>query len=131
MTQDDEIREYVDYCVEGFNQYRKKGEHLDVLHCAIGVAEEAGEILGIIKKNIYQDKEIDRVAIIEEFGDLLWYYTVFMRLMDTSFSEIIRANRAKLDTRYSEGRSRDIFKIERDKAKEKDAIIKILNQHKK
>lgn len=41
----------------------------------IGVFEEAGEVVGLIKKHVYHHKPLDTAKIAMEIGDVLWYLT--------------------------------------------------------
>jgi NTP pyrophosphatase (non-canonical NTP hydrolase) len=49
------------------------GQTLNVLHWALGIAGEAGELVDPIKKNIFYNKPLDMENIQEELGDLLYY----------------------------------------------------------
>lgn len=71
---------------------------------ALGLAGEAGEVVDIIKKLVYQGHPIDEAArrrITEELGDVFWYAAAIatgLRLDD-----IMRANIRKLEERYPNG----------------------------
>jgi hypothetical protein len=47
-----------------------------LLHGAIGLATEAGELLDSIKKSIFYHEDYDFVNLREEIGDCMWYLAV-------------------------------------------------------
>jgi NTP pyrophosphatase (non-canonical NTP hydrolase) len=74
-----------------------------MLHSVLGIGTEAGEILDIIKKNMFYGKEIDNLHLKEEIGDLLFYIQDLCINIGTSFEEVLKINIAKLRTRYPNG----------------------------
>lgn len=83
----------------GFNIDDKKAK---LLHAAIGLSTESGEILDAFKKSIYYGKELDVVNIKEELGDIMWYMAILLRDLDFDFEEILDINIEKLRKRYGE-----------------------------
>lgn len=77
---------------------------LDLLHCAVGLADEVGEILDHIKKYVYHNRPLDKIKIISEFGDEAWYKFNMLRLLEISFYDVLKSNKIKLDKRYPHGR---------------------------
>lgn len=73
-----------------------------LLHGAIGLATESGEILDALKKHIYYGKTLDRVNLMEECGDCLWYIALLIRELGYSFEEVAEINIKKLRARYGE-----------------------------
>jgi hypothetical protein len=43
-----------------------------LLDASAGLAEEAAEVLGLIRKRAFQGKEVDQARLTEELGDVLW-----------------------------------------------------------
>ena len=74
---------------------------------AIGMASETGEALDHIKKWAFQEHDLDEELLIEEAGDVLWYWAIFcdalQKLFDCSVSEITEYNIDKLLKRYPNG----------------------------
>lgn len=73
------------------------------LEKVLGLAGEAGEAADKVKK-VIRDKggyasEEDKVAIVKELGDVLWYVANVARYMGVSLSEIAEGNIAKLESR--------------------------------
>ena len=75
-----------------------------MLHMAVGVSGEAGELLDVVKKHCVYQKQIDIPHIIEEAGDILFYLTGLLNELDLSLEDCINANREKLSRRYASGR---------------------------
>jgi NTP pyrophosphatase (non-canonical NTP hydrolase) len=78
-----------------------------LVHMAMGVAGEAGELLDTIKKSAIYRKPYDRENILEECGDLLFYIQGVLNYYSISMEEVIELNRLKLQKRYSEGKYTD------------------------
>lgn len=74
-----------------------------LLHGAIGVATESGELLDAIKKHVYYGKELDRTNLIEELGDLMWYIALLSDTLSVPMETILKINHDKLQARYKRG----------------------------
>jgi NTP pyrophosphatase (non-canonical NTP hydrolase) len=70
---------------------------------ALGLSGEAGEVTDHIKKIVFQGHDIDRQAMTEELGDVLWYVASLLDALDLDMSDVLEANIAKLRARYPEG----------------------------
>jgi NTP pyrophosphatase (non-canonical NTP hydrolase) len=71
-----------------------------LLHMAVGVSGEAGELLDAVKKVAIYNKEVDRDNIVEELGDLEFYMEGLRQGLGISREETLNANIAKLSKRY-------------------------------
>jgi NTP pyrophosphatase (non-canonical NTP hydrolase) len=90
-----------------------------LLHMAVGVSGEAGELLDAVKKHCVYQKQIDIDNIKEEAGDILFYLTGLLNELDMSLEDCIIANREKLSKRYASGSYSNEQAISRaDKAEE-------------
>jgi len=77
-----------------------------------GIAGEAGEINDLWKKIKYHGKpwnEDNRNKMIDEVGDMFWYLTHLMEVLDVEVEEVLDRNVKKLESRYPGGK----FSIER------------------
>lgn len=79
-------------------------------YLALGLASEAGEVAGKIKKQIRdgakwtgEKREEQRRAIIEELGDVLWYVAEICTLYDMPMSSVMKQNYRKLLSRQQRG----------------------------
>ena len=76
-----------------------------LLTTGIGMSGEIGEFNEIIKKCIFQGKEMDEDKIIhlrKELGDIMWYVVQACLALNTNIEEIIDIN-TKLSDRYPGG----------------------------
>jgi len=83
----------------------KLDERDRLLDAAAGLAEEAGEVLGIVRKHLYQSRELSRDKLQEELGDALWCLTIAARSAGLTLEQIASANVAKLQARHPAGYS--------------------------
>jgi NTP pyrophosphatase (non-canonical NTP hydrolase) len=77
-------------------------EFIDILHGAIGLSTESGEILDAIKKSLFYGKKLDMVNIKEEVGDAMWYCALILRATGSSFEEVMEMNIEKLKKRFGD-----------------------------
>ena len=76
-----------------------------MLDAAAGLAEEAGEILGVIRKHAFQSRDLNREQLKLELGDALWCLAVTARSAGFTLDDIAAANVAKLQHRHPAGYS--------------------------
>ena len=77
-----------------------------ILTASIGMASEAGEFSDIIKKIVFQGKEVNEETIRHlklELGDVMWYISQACMALNVSLEEVIRMNIEKLEKRYPGG----------------------------
>lgn len=79
-------------------------EKADLLHMAVGVSGEAGELLDAVKKAVIYSKEMDLENIIEELGDLEFYMSKIRQIVGITREEILQRNIDKLSVRYAKGK---------------------------
>ena len=79
-------------------------EKADLLHMAVGVSGEAGELLDAVKKAVIYNKEMDLENIIEELGDLEFYMSKIRQIVGVTREEILKQNIDKLGIRYAKGK---------------------------
>lgn len=72
--------------------------------CTLGLAEEAGEVAGLLKRelrNYPQDRErATPEHYTEELGDVLWYLAACCEVFHISLEDVWRTNIEKLKKRY-------------------------------
>lgn len=79
-----------------------------VVYPALGLASEAGEVAGKVKK-VLRDQGGDfarapLASIEDELGDVLWYVATLAADLDLSLERIARRNLDKLASRAERGR---------------------------
>jgi NTP pyrophosphatase (non-canonical NTP hydrolase) len=67
-----------------------------LLDAAAGLSEEAGEVLGHVRKHVMQ-------GLTRELGDALWCIAVAAQSLGIPLSEVARINMDKLRQRYPDG----------------------------
>jgi len=88
-------------------------QQLDMIHAAMGIAGEAGEILELVKKNFAYGKVIDMEVLAKELGDLLFYFTAMCAVVGIDPEAVAEINRRKLSARYESGKYSDEQAINR------------------
>jgi NTP pyrophosphatase (non-canonical NTP hydrolase) len=76
-----------------------------LVDAAAGLAEEAGEVLGLVRKHVYMRHELDRERVVRELGDALWCLAGVATSVGATLSEVAAANVEKLRRRYPDGYS--------------------------
>lgn len=71
-----------------------------LMHMAIGISGEAGELLDAIKKQVIYRKPLDRENVLEELGDLEFYMEGIRQGLGITREQCLEANIAKLGKRY-------------------------------
>ena len=77
-----------------------------LLTASVGLSGEVGEFNDIVKKLIFQGKEIDddiKKHLKSELGDICWYMAQALIALDSSWEEVFDINVAKLSERYPGG----------------------------
>lgn len=70
---------------------------------ALGLTGEAGEVADIVKKHLFQGHAIDQAKLLDEMGDVLWYYMLILQAVGFTIEEAMQANVEKLKRRYPNG----------------------------
>ena len=99
-----------------FNEYQKKAlntalfpDKYRIIYAAMGLGNEAGEVLGKVKKWLRGDdgdgemSEQRKLALRDELGDVLWYLAVLARDLNLDLDEIAKLNIEKLKSRKERG----------------------------
>lgn len=75
-------------------------EDCHMMHMAIGISGEAGELLDAVKNPVIYRKPLDRKNVIEELGDLEFYMEGLRQGLQITREETLTANINKLGERY-------------------------------
>lgn len=96
------------------NDYQKKtletaiypqagsGAAIELYYLGLGLASEAGEVAGKVKKLI-RDGSYDSVALMHEVGDVLWYAARLCDALGFELEDVMQVNYAKLTKRKDNG----------------------------
>lgn len=77
----------------------------DITHAAVGLSGEAGEVLELVKKTIFRNKEHSREEFISELGDVLWYLAAVATLVGVTLDGVWDYNSSKLADRRKNGKN--------------------------
>ena len=84
---------------------------------AIGLTAEAGELIEIVKKMLFQGKPLNEENLFHmkrELGDIMWYWINTCRALELDPNEVIAENVKKLQARYPGGHF-DVYQSENRK----------------
>lgn len=79
---------------------------------SLGLSSECGEFTEIVKKIIFQGKELNednRYHMKRELGDILWYWVNTCRSLGFRPTDVLMENVEKLQSRYPGGKFEDFF----------------------
>lgn len=107
--------------IETAKQQLMDNRLIRLLHGAMGLCTESGELMDQLKRHIFYGAELDITNVKEENGDLLWYIAEVLNALNVSMSDVMQTNIDKLRTRYPD-------KFDGDKAvnRDTDAERKVL-----
>lgn len=83
--------------------YKEAGTGSDgeLNYLALGLASEAGEVAGKVKK-LYRDGKLDIGALVYEIGDCFWYLARLCDACGYQAEDVIQINYSKLTRRKEE-----------------------------
>jgi NTP pyrophosphatase (non-canonical NTP hydrolase) len=76
-----------------------------LVDAAAGLSEEAGEILGLVRKHAFQSHALPRDTLQIELGDALWCLAMTAHSAGISLEQVAATNVNKLRARYPHGYS--------------------------
>lgn len=71
-----------------------------ILHWCIGLSEEVGETLSVVKHHYYGGEDLNREELVKEIGDILWYAAALCRECNISMDAVAKLNAEKLMYRF-------------------------------
>jgi NTP pyrophosphatase (non-canonical NTP hydrolase) len=74
-----------------------------LMDAAAGLAEEAGELLGLVRKRAFQGREVADARLTEELGDVLWCLAMTADSLGISLDDVAKHNADKLRRRFPAG----------------------------
>jgi NTP pyrophosphatase (non-canonical NTP hydrolase) len=78
-------------------------EQKRLTHAGLGLCTEAAELADAVKKHIFYGKPLDKVNLVEEIGDILWYSAIVLDACQSSLEDAMDRNIGKLRKRYPQG----------------------------
>lgn len=86
--------------VKGMKVYPEKHA---IVYPALGIAGEGGEVAEKVKKWLRGDRDLDKLELLKEAGDVLWYITSLADDLGYSLEELVNQNVEKLTSRKERG----------------------------
>lgn len=87
-------------------------EHLKA--AAMGCAGEGGEVCDYVKKVAYHNHELDKLRLVKELGDMMFYIAAACNATGIPLVDVFRVNILKLDQRYPNGFSPEASRARKD-----------------
>jgi NTP pyrophosphatase (non-canonical NTP hydrolase) len=109
-----------------YEAYGSDGEYMHgpsvnvplLLTGSVGLSAEAGELIEIVKKMLFQGKPLNEENLFHmkrELGDIMWYWINTCRALELDPNDVIAENVKKLEARYPGGKF-DVFHSENRKS---------------
>ena len=93
-------KEYQKLCKKTAQKFSDREK--EILTWGLGIAGEAGDVAGCIKKTI-SHKNDQRSGIKENIGDTLWYIAMICNYFGWDLDKVLEENIKKLEKRYPKG----------------------------
>lgn len=106
------IGNYQALCINTAKNFLDRPREDLLANFGLGVAGEAGDIAGCIKKTLYH-KNDQMKGVRENIGDTLWYLAMICNTEGWKLSDIMEENIAKLKERFPEGFTEQIAQRKR------------------
>lgn len=94
------LKEYQKLCKTTAQKFNNKEK--EILTWGLGIAGEAGDLAGCIKKTFSHDND-QKKGIKENLGDTLWYVAMICNFFDWDLEDVLKENIEKLKKRYPKG----------------------------
>ena len=109
-----------------YEAYGSDGEYMHgpninvplLLTGSVGLSAEAGELIEIVKKMLFQGKPLNEENLFHmkrELGDIMWYWINTCRALELDPNDVIAENVKKLEARYPGGKF-DVYYSENRKS---------------
>lgn len=90
---------------------RLSNQQEDVQHMLFGMMTELGELVDSYKKHYAYGKELDMVNVMEEMGDIMWYWAGMCTITGMSSQSILHTNISKLLVRYPDQFEKELARV--------------------
>jgi len=101
------LKEYQKLCKKTAKRFFDKDK--EILTWGLGIAGEAGDVAGCIKKTVSHGNN-QKEGIKENIGDTLWYLAMICNFYGWNLDDILKENINKLKKRYPKGFTENLAK---------------------
>lgn len=81
-----QLTDDIKHQLENSGWFSQIGCPIDIVHTALGLNEEAGEVAGLAKKEVLRNNRKDDERWLSELGDVLWYLVATINTIALSCS---------------------------------------------
>lgn len=74
-----------------------------IIYPTLGISGESGEVAEKVKKCLRGDRELDKLELLKEAGDVLWYLTALTDDLGFTLQDLVNENVKKLTSRKERG----------------------------
>lgn len=111
-----------------FTRNKKIGIIEEIKDYSMGLCGEVGELVDLMKKMMYHDKDVQPVDVLLELGDIMYYLTAISMVLGFDIDLVAMNNNTKLLARYPNGfdtvKSNERIEDMTDKLKRSSANLK-------
>jgi len=94
------LKEYQETCKKTSEKFET--DEKEILTWGLGVAGEAGDVAGCIKKTFSHNND-QKEGIRENLGDTMWYIAMICNFFNWDMDKVLEENVKKLKKRYPNG----------------------------
>lgn len=76
---------------------RDLGTKKNIVHASLGIISEIGELADMLKRNLAYGKPFDKINLVEECGDVMWYIPLMCRQFSIDFASLFPTREYALD----------------------------------
>ena len=99
-----ELEAYIKKSIKSSSKLDQLTDEQMLCFAVTGLNEEAGEVAGLLCREVYKKADMPEYKWLEELGDVLWYLTAATLARGLSLEQLWQYNVEKLEGRYGEVR---------------------------
>lgn len=97
-----ELEAYIKKSIQNSPKLDQLSEEQMLCFAVTGLNEEAGEVAGLLCREVYKKADMPEYKWLEELGDVLWYLIAATISKGMTLEELWQYNVEKLEGRYGE-----------------------------
>lgn len=97
-----ELEAYIKKSIKNSPKLNQLSEEQVLCFAVTGLNEEAGEVAGLLCREVYKKADMPEYKWLEELGDVLWYLIAVTISKGMTLEELWQYNVEKLEGRYGE-----------------------------
>jgi NTP pyrophosphatase (non-canonical NTP hydrolase) len=97
-----ELEAYIKKSIKNSPKLNQLSEERVLCFAVTGLNEEAGEVAGLLCREVYKKADMPEYKWLEELGDVLWYLIAATISKGMTLEELWQYNVEKLEGRYGE-----------------------------